>query len=585
MTVAPAPNGVLRHFLAGSQWFERALLIEIFLACAVALTANSADPDLWGHVQYGRDALRDGLARTCTYSYTADGFRWINHENLAEYSFAFVSDTLGPLGLLFGKCVMGLLMIGLLIRHLLRQRSGLITVCIMSLLVAVSLSHHWRIRPQIFTYFFYTLVIALLSHCFQGWSGGWYLPRFWPPFSKSRPQLSYSAKRLQLLWLMPLMMVLATNAHGGFIAIFCVFAAYLVMRSWEALYCLGWSAWPLVAQFVAIVVVTALATLINPYGWEFHKWLYMDLSIPRPEILEWHRPDFASSYAIPLMLLLATWVACLLFSRKSHDATQLAVLGCCLLQTLEHLRHIPFLAIPLGFWFATHLESVLQRFQVSKSETTFGHDMSRAMRWVFAGCIVVASLLIGWKLQTRLTDLTVNRDEYPVQAFQYIADRKLQGKMVCTFNWAQYALAAFGPKAPGEKGILVHSDGRLRTSYPQEILDMQFDFILGNYPGMRNRSPQSPPCDGNRILEYQQPDLVLLDRGQEPAQNVMKANQDKWVLLYQDGLAQLWGRALKYANPHSSDFIPSERRKITDEPQTGTTSWPALPIAAATVAK
>lgn len=599
MSNAPDDHNLSTN-VPGSAWFDRALMIEVYFACAVALTANGADPDLWGHVQYGRDALREGLARTCTYSYAVDDFRWINHENLAEYAFAWVTDTFGPIGLLCGKCAMGLIIIGLLARRLRQEQVGLVGRSAVLLLVAVSLSYYWQVRPQIFTYFFFALIIALLSYAFEGWAGAWHLPAWrsrpdraaGPDAAEPESHLAYSPQHLRWLWAAPPLIVLATNAHGGFLAIFCVLAAYLGLRSCEALYRLGRRAWPLVLQFTGVVLASGAATLVNPYGYKLHTWLYMDLSIPRPEILEWHRPDFTSSHTMPLVLLMIAGIACLLFSRRRHDATQLFVLGCCLWQSLEHLRHLPFFAIPFGFWYATHVESVLRYFNVSRPGMAFGQDMSHTVRRCFVMGIACASLLIGWKLAPRLTTLTVKCDEYPVAAFRYIAERGFHGKMICTFNWAQYALAAFGtstsvnsdsvtsggpsPSSPNQ-GLQIHSDGRLRTSYPQEILDMHFDFILGDLPGMRQRSPQSPPCDGRRILEFRSPDLILLDRGQAPAQDALRQEEGKWVLLYQDGLAQLWGRAAKYDDPASPDYLAPELRRISDAPQSGTVPWPAIP--------
>ena len=48
---------------------EALLPIAIWMACGVGLTNNCVDPDLWGHVQYGQDVLRDGyLHPTATYT-------------------------------------------------------------------------------------------------------------------------------------------------------------------------------------------------------------------------------------------------------------------------------------------------------------------------------------------------------------------------------------------------------------------------------------------------------------------------------------------------------------------------------------
>jgi hypothetical protein len=148
--------------------------------------------------------------------------------------------------------------------------------------------------------------------------------------------------------------------------------------------------------------------------------------------------------------------------------------------------------------------------------------------------------------------------------------------MVVTFNWAQYAIAAFGTLGDEEDGILVGFDGRFDTCYPREVVDMHFDFVLGwDHP--RFRGLDSPPFDAQRVLEYGQPDLVLLCRQQPHSVQVMAQNQDRWVLLYQDQIAQLWGRKDRYDDSGSQQYIPLAARPITDEAQEGVVPWPALP--------
>src|SRR5437762_14252387 len=148
---------------------------------------------------------------------------------------------------------------------------------------------------------------------------------------------------------------------------------------------------------------------------------------------------------------------------------------------------------------------------------------------------MLATCASAGQLAQRLTTLQVERSDYPVAAFDFIARRGLTGKMVCTFNWAQYALAAFGPRHTGERGILVQVDGRCRTSYSQAMLDAHFDFLMGNVDcNQRYRDPLSGPFNPEEVLTAGQPDLVLISRLQRPSVEVMERQQTSWVLLYQD---------------------------------------------------
>jgi hypothetical protein len=58
----------------------------------------------------------------------------------------------------------------------------------------------------------------------------------------------------------------------------------------------------------------------------------------------------------------------------------------------------------------------------------------------------------------------------------------------------------------------------------------------------------------------------------------MERNTDTWILLYQDSLAQLWGRRTKYADPQSPDFIAPGARIVSNQQQEGIVNWPAMPV-------
>ena len=92
------------HRMAGVDLLSVLLVIVV---SALAMAPNVADPDLWGHIQFGRDVLAtQQIADTTSYSFTAQGYRWINHENLSEIVMALVADTAGPVGLMLGKFLM-----------------------------------------------------------------------------------------------------------------------------------------------------------------------------------------------------------------------------------------------------------------------------------------------------------------------------------------------------------------------------------------------------------------------------------------------------------------------------------------------
>jgi hypothetical protein len=572
----PSDNSPMSRPPVIRNWFDRGLLLATLLTCAVAMSPAAADSDLWGHVQYGRDALSDGISPTTTYSFTAEGYRWINHENLAELFLAVMIDTIGPVGLLIVKCLLGVGVIGLIMVVACRQGASLLSVCLLAMLVSTNLTYFWRTRPQLLSYVFCALLMGLLAYCFQGWEGRCHFRWLERRDTESAP-LTYSSFRLRCFWLAPVLFFFWANSHGGFVAGYCIFTAYLGLRGVELLANRGRQSFGMLRRLTMMVVASGLATLINPYGPGLHGWLIQSLGMPRPEIIEWHAPDLTSTVMIPLWVIMFSWFSAMLLTKRSRDITHSVILLLTLWQTLSHVRHMPFFAIPFGFWMAPHIDSVLQRFRISEHTDSLGQAMRPAMKMAFAGVFVFAFCLLGYKLQSRLRQMTVDRKEYPVAAIQFMADNEMHGRLIVTYNWAQYAIAALGPAHPDDdKAMLVSFDGRFRTCYPQEVVDMNFDFILGRLvPRYRGSDPQA--FDDDEVLQYGDPEVVLINRFQPHSVNVMFRNQQNWTLLYQDRVAQVWGRSQTFDDPAGARYIAPDRRQITDDEQVGVVSWPALP--------
>jgi hypothetical protein len=312
---------------------------------------------------------------------------------------------------------------------------------------------------------------------------------------------------------------------------------------------------------------------VNPYGWHLHHWLAVSLSAARPEITEWLAPHPGDPVFWPWLILLAVIAVSLLASTKRRDWVETTILLLVVWQSVLHLRHIAFVAILCGFWIPVHFQSALGRLLPTNINfSSFSPGVRRLTVVVLLAGIAVQS----FALDSRLQDFSVDRGHYPVDALQFMADHQLSGKAVVAFNWSQYAIAALAPR------ITVGFDGRYDTCYPLEVVDMHFDFQLGEAGGMRNRNPRSGPIDGTKILEHESPDLVLIDRHYENPVKIMQVESEKpnppWVLLYRDRVAELWGRSSKYAEPTSNDYLPANRRVQDASPRGGRIPWPALPV-------
>jgi len=570
---------------------EYAGLVIVFLVSLLVMSTNIADPDLWGHVQYGRDWIRDGaLATTNTYSFTAEGFRWINHENLAELAMAWVVDQVGPGGLIVMRALFAAAIIGTILLYNLRSGFGFFVSCAVTVLVAWNLGFHFSYRPQVATMAGFTAMMLVIQVAFQGWRDRWHAPlipgaRNWIGQDKSSDaslgrKLGYVSWAGRMLWLVPLIICVWANTHGGFLAGLAIYVAYLGLRAVEAMLVRRQLCWGMVRRLSLMAAAAIAASLLTPYSWNLIGWMLYDVGNPRPEISDWSAWHLLTVTGAKFWVLLGIVIFSVAFSKRQKDFTQLVIWSLIIWQSVTHFRHIQFFAILCGFWLAPHLASALQQFgALSPTPDRALSKPPRVRAWQSgAAGIMAAILVIG--LIPRLRDIRVDRQAYPVDAIQYMADKQVTGKSVVTFDWAQYYIAAMcAQESPVGPASTVAMDGRLRTCYPQEIIDLHFDFLFGEGEGIpRFRSSNSPPCDPTRVLRSGSPEIVLNRRYNEVTETVMRQQSGEWTLLYQDCIAQVWGRTDLFGRPESPSYISPENRCIDQITPAGYARWPALPV-------
>ncbi len=350
---------------------------------------------------------------------------------------------------------------------------------------------------------------------------------------------------------------------------------YLGGRAIEAVYYRRGRALAVVLALVGAGVAVVAATLVNPYGIGLHKWLLASLGNPRHEITEWAAPRSTDPVFWPFVALVVVALLSWTFTQRRRDWVQIAILALVGWQACSHVRHIAFFTLLCGFWLAPHVQSAARRLKPDTHNLPV-QRLGSWWRWGFAGALSMAIVLQAHALYGRLSVLPVERSSYPVDAVQWMTSKGIHGKLVVSFNWAQYAIAALAPDTK------VAFDGRFRTCYPQEIVDKSFDFLLGDNQGRRFRRPDAGPIDPTAILELGDPELVLVDRQYAHSVEVMQDEAAKadpeWSLIYQDGVAQLWGRASVFDDPHSTQYLAPEERLITNRIDQTAVPWPALPV-------
>lgn len=552
------------------QAFRRGVIALVVVACAGPLSLNVADPDLWGHVLYGQEWIAEGrLPRTATHTFTAEGTPWVNHENLAELLLAHGFRALGLQGMLAAKVVLGMTI--LLLMSMAARRQGVRPVAAWAtfLLVAHNLHAFFPLRPQLLSFLACAVMLLALDRAFAPWGNRR------SDFRHTRRKTDHAA--IDWRWLAPLppLMALWANTHGGFVAGVAILSTFLVGRAIEVVLKLRREGLGAAAGLLGVAVASAAATLLNPYGAGLHRWLWESLGAPRPEITEWLPATPDNPVFWPFVTLLVVAAVALAVTDRRRDPVKVVILALVAWQAVTHLRHVAFFALVCGFWLPPHVQSIASRLRGQAARGLPTASLGPWMRRGVAAAIAAGIALQALSLGRRVADLPVPRSTYPVDALQWMADQGVKGNLVVAFNWAQYTLAALGPE------VRVSFDGRYDTCYPQEVIDRYFDFHIGDRTA-RYRAPGAGPIDPARTLAIDRPDFVLVDRLYSTPRGVMEraaAGPDAaWSLVYQDGVAQLWGRRSLVDDPASPGHVPAPRRFVSDHLSTTAVTWPALPL-------
>ena len=495
------------------------------------LLPSTADPDLWGHVLFGRILLHGTLPATNGLSYTAAAYPWVNHELLAEAAMAATFDAFGSPGLVLLKTLLGMAALALMWRHA-RQRSGdVVAAAIATALAAVVMTPGFMVRPQLFTFAFLALTLGLLAA------------------SEYRPRGP--------AWLVPCAAVLWTNTHGGVLAGIglagAAVAATTAVRVWRReadrseLAC---------GALFALALAVALS--VNPYAARLPRFLLTEVT-PRVPITEWAAVNWrdASFPAFKLMLIMvAMWIA----AARRTGVGETVVIVLTAIFACMHRRHIPLFAIAATPIVAALVVDVWTRLAART-------DLSPAPRLAPAAIAAVAMLQVGFAIAGGVRSrgrVEVDPGVYPVQAVRFLAQNGIAGNVALPFSWGEYGLWAL------PEGSKVAVDGRFTTSYPSALLEDAWHFMSGQ--------------GGWDVLLTQYPtDIVVADRLQ--ATPYLLRNDPEWEYVYSDPVSFIFLRKV----PSQADALARfHRRELRYDTAPLPTEFPAAPqtvLGSATLAR
>lgn len=321
----------------------RPLLILLLLIVICLVLQPPVDPDFGWHLRTGLDLLHQQgqIPHTDPYSHTMPDWPWVEHAWLTDVVMGALYWWLGGWGLsaiilLFAAVTMWAFFWSASVANV----GALTRLSAVAAVLWVALPF-LGVRTQMVTLFGLAIVSWVWGRVHHG--------------------------HHEVSWTLPLIFLIWSNVHGGFTAGFFYLGLVMVLsllvgimaqrsvpglssllrRSGEPIPTRG-----TLGRVAGILVISALATLLNPYGWHLHREIYQSLTDRfmlqvlhewQPVSSETRAGGWFFGYVGVLALLMAGWY-------RRVEPIRLVTLAVFLGLALRHFRNIPFfllLSVPL----------------------------------------------------------------------------------------------------------------------------------------------------------------------------------------------------------------------------------------------
>ena len=319
-------------------------------------------------------------------------------------------------------------------RMLLRRGTDLVAALLLTLLAMAASMIHFLARPHVVSWFFAVVWFWLLDSV-EG----------------SRNE------RIRWLWILPPLTLVWVNVHGGFLLGFVLLAIYWVgsLVSWlrlkqerieEAVEKIA--AGKRVRRLTLVGIVCAVASLVNPYGWNLHVHIYEYLtnSFFMDHIDEFQSPNFHGVSQRCFLILLLIAVAVLAGCRRRIRFSHLLLALFAVYAGLYASRNIPVSSVFLVVIVGPLIPSwgwgdFSQRMSVLESGF-------RGHLWPIL--VAVGSLMIalngGHAGASVLMDAHFSPQRMPVGAVKFVQENRVRGPVFAPDYWGGYLIYELYPE-------------------------------------------------------------------------------------------------------------------------------------------
>lgn len=424
----------MQKFLFYSALF---LLILVF-----SMNAGSFDADLWARLIAGMGVVDGRHVLTQDFlSYTAV-HTWFDHEWGAGVIFYFFLKYFGAYSLIVLQAIMIFAIFYIIskIVELKSQKPYNIMFYLLSIMSVLPTLNN-PIRCHLFSFLFFTLFIYVLEKVRLG--------------------------NKKLLIIIPFITLIWGNIHGGVVSGIGLLLIYAIgellnKKSFK--------------EYIITFFVSTFTLFINPWGYEYVKFLLMANTMKRPYIVEWHgifSRFFIYKYLIFKAFMLTTVTAeIILFIKnaknsfsetyKNMDKTKILLLLTTLYLGIIHLKLIPFFAICATCFIYNDFYELIKNIKLPQ--------------WKDKCIYAIIFIFTALTFLTKDFSLPIGFDKYPVKEVEFIKINKLSGNILTNFGFGSYAAYKLYPQNK------IYMDGRYEEVYYDYMVPILKEFFLNTNP-------------------------------------------------------------------------------------------------------
>ena len=411
------------------------------------------DGGIGWHIRAGQIILAShSVPHVDPFSSTMQGQPWFAWEWLYDVIVGRLEHAASLNGVVWFNALMIAATFAAAFRVLIRRGTRLLVGIGLLLLSASAAMVHFLARPHVVSWLFVVV---------------W----FWILDGAEASDSAFGPRRQDSLWLLPPLMLVWVNLHGGFLIGFVLLAIYLVEVTWQ------WFSNPAddlsgslrrisavrrARSLVAIAIVSGIATLVNPYGWKLHLHIYRYLTdrFLMDHIEEFQSPNFhgvaQKCFAVLLLLTLIAFA----MRRSRLRVSDVLIALFAVYAGIDAARNIPVSALLLAFVIGPLLTGVAggrPKQPIGDSATEPGLfarmlAIERKSAWglwsAFAAAIALGVALNGGKVGGRVwMDAHFDARRFPMEAVDYLQKAHVAGPVLGPDYWGGYFIYRLYPSA------------------------------------------------------------------------------------------------------------------------------------------